>query len=576
MSRSYFQQHLRRFRELGAGFAGANPALAQFLGRPQADPDVERMLDAVVFHNALLTQRLKLDFMEYVQGVANHILPHYLKEVPAAAVAAFAQDPLQAEAVTIPAGTQLASAPVDGTSCLFSTAWDVEVHPLELRDALLEQQTGRAVGIRLWFKLHGVSLSQWKPGRMCVFLAGDHVSAADTLRLLSLTLKRIVLSSGDGTAVSLPSSCLRPMGFDESEALLSCPSHAFPGYRLLQEYFNFPEKFLFFELDGWEQWENRGDGTEFSVVFELDEPSLRLPRIGRDSFALHCVPIVNAFPHYADPICLDHRRSRYLVRPSGPNQDHYQVLSVDRVTGVSPNTGLERPYQAFELFGCESPEEPVFHASLEKSSVRSGHDAYIGVAFPELSSLPDREILSLELSCSNGTLPGNLRIGDIRFPVSSIPGTVTFRNITPVSRAVSPTTGPDLLRRLHTHLYLNQVTLMDANNLRTLLELYLPHGGPLDGPAAANLKRVSGIEEVEVAVKERFLAGVPVDVREILMKVRQDRFAGAGDLYLFGCVLDHFFGGYAAVKTFIRLSFQETLRGERLQWPIRLGRKQLT
>lgn len=558
-----------------AGFSDANPALAPFLGRPMNDPDVERLLEAVVFHNAMLAQKLELDFSAYVQGLANHVFPHYLREVPAAAVVAFTRSPSTAKSVVIPARTLLASTPVDGTSCLFSTAWDVAVHPLELVDALLTQQPGRAAGIRLSFALHGLALSQWRPRRLCLFLAGERVPATDLYRLLSLHVKRIELTSPDGKAVTLPASCLKPIGFGESEALLVHPPHAFPGYRLLQEYFNFPEKFLFFELGGWERWENRGDGMEFSVTLELhDLPAL--PRITRDSFALHCVPVVNAFPHHADPVYLDHRRSRYPVRPSGPDPDHYQIVSVDRVTGISRATGLERTYTAFELFDEAGPESPVYHVSLEKSSVKAGHDAWLSVAFPTLNSLPDGETLSMELHCSNGTLPENLRIGDIRFPASSVPESVTFGNITPVSRAVPPVVGPELLRRFTAHLYLNHVTLMEVKNLRMLLELYLPPGGASHGPLAANRKRVAGIEEVSVASNERFIAGVPAEVRDICVKVRQDRFAGAGDLYLFGCVLDRFLGGYAAIKTFIRLSFHETLRGESREWPIRLGRTPMT
>ena len=44
--------------------------------------------------------------------------------------------------------------------------------------------------------------------------------------------------------------CLRPVGFGADEGMLPYPDRSFVGYRLLQEYFALPEKFLFFDLRG--------------------------------------------------------------------------------------------------------------------------------------------------------------------------------------------------------------------------------------------------------------------------------------------------------------------------------------
>ena len=58
--------------------------------------------------------------------------------------------------------------------------------------------------------------------------------------------------------VTLPPSCLRPVGFAEGEGMLPYPRRSFTGYRLLQEYFAMPEKFLFVDVTGldavWGRW----------------------------------------------------------------------------------------------------------------------------------------------------------------------------------------------------------------------------------------------------------------------------------------------------------------------------------
>ena len=59
------------------------------------------------------------------------------------------------------------------------------------------------------------------------------------------------------------------------------------------------------------------------------------------------------------------------------------------------------------------------------------------------------------------------------------------------------------------------------------------------------------------------------------LKLRKDHFAGPGDMYLFGCLLDRFFGYCAGPNTFTVLSLEETLKGDTCQWTPRLGRHPL-
>jgi type VI secretion system protein ImpG len=129
--------------------------------------------------------------------------------------------------------------------------------------------------------------------------------------------------------------------------------------------------------------------------------------------------------------------------------------------------------------------------------------------------------------------------------------------------------GPELLWRLTCHLYLNQMSLASAENLQTLLKLYVFQENTSGTPVTANLKRIAGIEEISVAPGECLVSGVAMRGSEILLKVQQDCFAGAGDLFLFGCVLDRFLAGYASINYFTRLTMKELLRGERTLWPMR-------
>ena len=79
------------------------------------------------------------------------------------------------------------------------------------------------------------------------------------------------------------------------------------------------------------------------------------------------------------------------------------------------------------------------------------------------------------------------------------------------------------------------------------------------------------IEGVEARPLDRLVAGVPRRGQDVTIGVRQDHFPCPGDLYLFGCVLDHFLGGYSSINTYTRLTIRETTKGGIYRWPARVG-----
>jgi type VI secretion system protein ImpG len=203
--------------------------------------------------------------------------------------------------------------------------------------------------------------------------------------------------------------------------------------------------------------------------------------------------------------------------------------------------------------------------------LRAGLDVYVAVAYPPGAGLPAAETLSIQLLCTNGSLPESLRVGDISLPTSSSPEFVEFRNIQPPTNSLTPPLGTNLLWRLLSHLSLNYLSLARMENLRALLELYIFPEGRDRAVTLANRKRISGIENIEARPSNRLVSGILMRGQEIQLKLRQDNFASQGDLFLFGCILDHFLGNYASINAFTRLIIQEVMKGDLYQWPARLG-----
>ncbi len=95
---------------------------------------------------------------------------------------------------------------------------------------------------------------------------------------------------------------LRPVGFGEDETLLPTPDRLFRGYRVLQEYFSFPEKFLFVDLEGLERRPGKRVPDTLDVRILLGRPFAAERSVSAQTFRLHATPIVNLFSQMAEPI----------------------------------------------------------------------------------------------------------------------------------------------------------------------------------------------------------------------------------------------------------------------------------
>ena len=576
MFNRYFQQELNHLRDLGAEFAKMHPAVAPMLSGLSTDPDVERVLEGVAFLTGLMRQKLDDDFPEIIHELFQLIWPHYLRPLPSTAIVVFSPKTNLKQTVQVPKGVQLASEQVDGTTCLFRTCYDVDVHPLVIEEASLEEKPGRPPAIRMLLALQDLGLEEWQPQSVRFYLAGPPSQAADIYMLLRNYLNRIVLNPLDGgQACVLTPDHLLPVGFGLNEDVIPYPSQSFPGYRIIQEYFILPEKFLFLDLQGWPQWKTRGGGSRFEVRFELQKLRFTPPRVRKSNFELGATPVINLFSHDADPIRLDHRQSQYAIRPAGSDGRNYQVYSVQKVTGFIQGTARERNYAAFETFSPDPEAVPTYHVKIRQSPIHQRFDFYLSVAYPSGEGTPAPETLSMQLMCTNGLLPEGLRIGDICHPTSSTPEFVDFKNIRPPTASILPPLGGNMLWKLISHLCLNYQSLSKVDNLKAVLELYNFEENRDRASFLANQKRIAGIQGIRTRSANRLVERVIMRGREIQLDANQDNFAGEGDLYLFGSILDHFFGSYASLNTFVQLMVKEVLRGEVYLWPARIGDQQL-
>lgn len=572
----YYEQELRHLRDLSVEFSKENPALAPMLSGPTSDPDVERLLEGVAFLVGLARRKLADGFPEFIQELARLLFPQYLRPIPCTTVMVFSATGKLNEPARVPAGVEINSVPVEGTAAVFRTCYDVEVYPLTLQDVQLVKSPGTPAAIKLAFELNGMTLPQWKASALRLFLAGAFSDAAKLFFLLSRYLHSIRVSAPNAGSLVLGPDAVKPVGFSGSQALLPYPSHVYPGYRILQEYFVLPEKFFFLDLEGLDRWEARGTGSRFEIEFRLRETPNWMPEIRRDSIVLHATPAVNLFPYDASPISLDHHRSEYEVMPAGGTKAHYQIYTVDRVVGFRQGVTQEKDYFPFGFFreAEEGKETGTYHVVLQPSAVTRSTDVFLSVIYGP-QEVPREETLSIKLTCTNGTLPENLLLGDISKPSGTSPERLAFKNIRPPTAYQMAPASDALLWRLLSHLTLNYFSIATVENLKTLLRLYLFSEGHERGADVANRKRIDSIIEVRAEAASRLVSGYMMRGWNISVRCEPDHFAGEGDLFLFGCILDHFLGCYAALNSYTRFELENAFTGERYRWPERIGQQLL-
>jgi len=572
----YYQRELANLRTLAAEFSKKHPALAPMLSGPSQDPDVERLLEGSAFLSGLLAQKLDDEFPEIIHGLMRLIFPHYLSPVPSMTILKYAPKRSLMEPLTVQAGSHAASIPVEGTSCTFTTCYDVELLPLAVTEIALVQAGGRASGLRVSLEMTGMQLAKWTSRSLRFYLAGDYGHAADRYLLLMRRTARITVRSKEGGSPALlPRQNLAPVGFGEAEAAIPYPKQSYPGYRILQEYFTLPEKFLFFDVLGLDAWQDRGTGQGFEIVFEFDKPVADPPAFGKDSLALFATPAINLFPHEADPVLLDHRMPEYRVIPAGESTGHFQVYSVDKVIGFMQGSVGQREYYPFEMFNPMSEARPVYSLNHRQSALEERTDLFLSVAYPKGAGDPQTETLSLSIRCTNATLPENLQIGDISKPTETSPVLADFSNLRPPTATRQPPIGKESLWRLLSHLYLNYLPMADTENLKALVKLYIFPETKDRAGVLAGIKRAEAVNDLKVVTTNRLVGGIMMRGQLIEMRLDPTGFASMGDMYLFGSVLDCFLAGYAAVNCFTRLGVEDVFKKERYEWPARIGERYL-
>lgn len=469
----YYQSELSALRQLGRQFSERNPALAPFLAESGQDPDVERLLEGFAFLTGRLRQKLDDELPELTHSLMHLLWPNYMRPMPAFSMLQF--DPLKHSGpdVWVARDTPVESAAVNGERCRFRTCYATQVLPLQLSALEYGTQAGRGkLSLRLDMSAEG-NFSEWTFTQLRLHLAGDRYISQelylsllrhlDGIELLPLGHDGLPVNGVNGQALSLRLGAdqVQPVGFSEEQALIPYPQNTFPGYRHLQEYFAFPDKYLFVDVGGLGVLQDL-PGELLKQVrgvmlrFELRTPWRESQQPTLENVKLYCTPIVNLFKHDAVPIRLDGKQDEYLLVPGEYSRENASVFSVDSVTGWQPGGRGYKAYVPFESFehggDIDQADSPVSYSIRQRPSAQhAGLETWLAFGNGPES---EQQTLSIELTCTNHNLPRLLQLGDINLPCEQTPEGLSFRNICAPTASFSPPLDQDFLWRLISNLSL--------------------------------------------------------------------------------------------------------------------------
>ncbi|HYW69405.1 MAG TPA: type VI secretion system baseplate subunit TssF, partial [Pyrinomonadaceae bacterium] len=384
---------------------------------------------------------------------------------------------------------------------------------------------------------------------------------------------------GMSEPIYLGADAIKPVGFGLDSDVLPYPSNAHPGYMLLQEYFAFPQQYMFFDLC----FDPYGKGTgklpdlldqktpagSMDLLFLLNRrPPQNLP-IDHKVFRLGCTPIINLFPKTTEPIRLDHRSLEYTLVADKRRErttEVHSILSVSASSNAADTTQKLEPFYSYNHRMQAANHKAFWHARRVATARKDLAGTDVVLSFLDLDlkpSLPAMQTVYAHTLCTNRELARELPAGALMQIEQAAP-LDPKQPIVCLEKPTAPLPPPakgSTAWRLVSQLSLNHLSLSDGKDslsaLQEILRLYASpdnhvHQQLIDGIAEMTCRPV--VRHMGAEAWRGFCRGT-----EITLTLDEDKYEGSG-AFLFACVLNSFFASYAAMNSFTQLALKSKQR----------------
>lgn len=580
----YYEKELAYIRQQGARFASEHPKIASRLGISAdtiEDPHVSRLVESFAYLNARIHHKLNDDFPELTDGLLQVIFPHYQRHIPSMSIVNFVADREQLESsYYLPAKTLVETEQYQGETCKFSTIYPVNLLPLEVVTVKVmgrpfatpgsNQAKGANTVIHIKLKTfsQAIDVNTLDLSTIRFYLKGQaqHIYPLYEALFNEVSAITITGAESDPNPIQCPLKIIQPVGFDVTEGLLPYPDNSHMGYRLLTEYFVFPEKFLFVDFVQLNDLVPQTAQDEINIYIYLDGEHLELEHhISKENLVLGCSPAINLFDHKVDPIKVDLTQEEYQVIPDVRRPQGYEVYSVNSVTALTTDGDklIIPPLYGIDHRSLSNNIQSFWQPAVKSASL---HNAVRDEATHTYLRIVDRHVnryalsaktLLIDALCSNRLLPEKLpySLDQPRLQcVNSAPPCHKIRFIIQPTQRIQPPLRESAQWRLISHLNINHLSLQGSENPLTALKEILRIYDFKD--SSATRAQIDSL--VELSTKS-INAPLLIDGRtaicrgtEIKITIDDMHFSGSSS-FLFATVLEHFFALYGSINSFTRL-----------------------
>lgn len=603
--KDFFQNELSALRTESLDFSEKHPELGQALGlnaRQATDPQVELLLQSFAFLSGRLRYQIEQDKAELPNSLLAFLYPHLEAPTPSMLIA---------EISPKTEGTNFANEQILGRGryvlataqnhlgrkieCRFRTGYETPLLAIVVDEIVLESVTehewlakdksikdkhAKSV-LRVRLRADGIGQLQSKgkgPGRIRFYINDAEQGAYSLYEMLALNLLAVTVAPKQNAqnttqgATLLSNDAVRWLGMEDDEAMLQVNPHTHSAYRLLQEYFSFPEKFLFFEVSQLDQLDFNGIENSFDLLFVLDVPYEVTKIFNKRTLLLNCVPLVNLFSQRVDPLELNHTEYEYHLMGDLKNHRYCEVVAVEKLDSISSQHGPRSiaPYFAIDDFK-ELENQDYFYITRRQAAQAqnlAGSELFISFLDQKfnLTHMVD-EIVVGQVLCTNRRLPEQLMSGS---PLQ-LEGAGPVKNMRVLSKPTphySPLNVGHRPWALVSQLSLNHLSLCNGQAalraFKDILRLHLGSNSMLGHAQIDAIKTMKSRHIVRHLGREAWRGFVHGN--EINIEIDRAEFT-SGSPVLFCSVLRHFLRLYASVNHLIELRLETNdLKGIQKQW----------
>jgi type VI secretion system protein ImpG len=594
--RQYFERELSYLRKKGLEYAKRYPKIAGRLELSvdeNPDPHIERLIESFAFLTARIQKNLDDEFPQLAIALLGNIYPQLLNPIPAMSTVQFKYIPGNYPSIPliIPKNQQLAAFTNFGEKCRFRTCYPVELWPLKISsvefqssdeipllnnlkstsvlkiqiDSLAAMPIGKMKISHLRFHLHG---EKW----LCNSLYELLFSSVEQIRIFSDAKPSDPLPQYDSNVI------ITPVGFNEDESLIPFSNRVNAGYRLIQEYFTFPDKFLYFDISNLSLL---NADKQVTIYLILDKYHRVKYHVDHNNFLFGCTPVVNLFQKISEPIRIDQLQTEYRINPDSQRDQTTEIHSILSVSPSLKSTSLPNniePYFAFKHHGKNDEKKVYWYARREPSTRPDTPGSEMFITLMDLNyrfALPEEQTLYAEILCMNRSLPELITTTTY----IELETKLAELDIALIKKPTMQINAPQSneLWRLISSLSLNYLSLSSGdeslNALKEILSIY-----DFDNKAETR-EQLAGITSMETKFVTRRLGrdnwrGFSRGI-EVTLEFDTEHYAG-NSAFLMASILNRFFPLYITINSFTELVIKRKYSDEIWKrWKPRVGIREI-